>query len=187
MLYANPLANRDQNLMSGRIFSWVTLQPVFKYLISALASALLNMEALKTASEKYRFCPPGAPWCASFPCQHSVFSTDEDYLAHIDDFVKRRKHWEKVWSLFCNRKNLSPEVLKKYSAKLDRCQRVTDKRRQIHEEIQANTRMFFGLPEEVSLTLELGGLSREERSAELQREFDALQGQDTRDEQELQG
>ena len=145
------------------------------------------MEALKIASEKYRFCPPGAPWCASFPCQHSVFSTDEDYLAHIDDFVKRRKHWEKVWSLFCNRKNLSPEVLKKYSAKLDRCQRVTDKRRQIHEEIQANTRMFFGLPEEVSLTLELGGLSREERSAELQREFDALQGQDTRDEQELQG
>ena len=80
-------------------------------------------------------------------------------------------------------------MLKKYSAKLDRCQRVTDKRRQIHGEIQANMRMFLGLPEreKVILTKEQGGGSREERSAELQREFDALQGQDTRDEQELQG
>src|SRR5271168_3703142 len=105
------------------------------------------MEALKTASEKYRFCPPGAPWCPSFPCQHSSFSTDEDYLADTDDLFKRENHWVKVWSLFRNRDNLPPKVLKKYSAKLDRCQRVTDKRPQIREEIRANRRMFLGLPE----------------------------------------
>jgi hypothetical protein len=49
--------------------------------------------------------------------------------------------------------------------------------------------MFLGLPEreKVILTKEQGGVSREERFAELQREFEALQEQDTRDEQELQG
>ena len=150
------------------------------------------MEALKTASEKYRFCPPGAPWCASFPCQHSILSTDEDYLAHMDDFIKRNNHWVKVWSLFRNRDNLSPQVLKKYSAKLDRwCQRVTDKRPQIKEEIKANTRMFLGLPEPEKVILNKEQLeraaNREERMAELQREFEELLEQRTRDEQEFQG
>ena len=152
------------------------------------------MEALKTASEKYRFCPPGAPWCASFPCQHSIFSTDEDYLAHMDDYVKRHNHWVKVWSLFLNRENLSTKVLKKYSAKLDRCQRVTDKRPQINEEIQANIRMFLGLPEPEKVILNKEQLeqleragNREEIIAELQRKFEEPPDQDTRDEQEFQG
>src|SRR5271169_6749120 len=105
-------------------------------------STVVSMDALKRACEKYRLCPPSAT-CKSFPCVHSSFSTDEDYLLDVQDYVKNPDHRSQVWSHFHNRDNLSPEVLGKFNEDLDRCQRITDKRRQIKEEIATNLEIYL--------------------------------------------
>jgi len=121
------------------------------------------MEALKRASEKYRFCPPSAT-CESFPCRHSSFSTDEDYLLDAQDLFESPELYFKVWSYFRNRENLSPDVLTKYSARLDRCQRISDKGQQISDESRANMEMYWeertGIPRP-----EIVSYTEEEREA----------------------
>jgi hypothetical protein len=120
------------------------------------------MEALKRASEKYRFCPPSAT-CESFPCSHSSFSTDEDYLLDVQDLFESPELHFKVWSYFRNRENLSPDVLTKYSVKLDRCQRISDKGQQISEENRANMEMYW--EERTGIRREKVSYTEEEREA----------------------
>lgn len=120
------------------------------------------MEALKRASEKYRFCPPSAT-CESFPCRHSSFSTDEDYLLDGQDYFENPELHSKVWSYFRHRENLSPDVLTKYSVKLDRCQRISDRDQQISDERQANLDMYW--EERTGIRPEIVSYTKEEREA----------------------
>ena len=106
------------------------------------------MPTSSQVSATYRDCPP---WdiCSSSPCKHSLFSTDEDYLADMEDELTDPELRRKVWSLFHQPENLSAEDSEKYSAKLARCQRLTVKRKQIRAEIRANKDKFMeecGLP-----------------------------------------
>jgi len=122
------------------------------------------MEALKTACEKYRLCPPLAT-CESFPCAHSSFSTNEDYLLNMQDLFKHPDFYSKIWSLFHDRKNLSPEVLTEYAVYLDRCQRITDNRQQINEETEANLEIYLE---------EAWGLPRRKKNPITEEELDAM-------------
>jgi len=78
----------------------------------------------------------------------------------MQDLVKRPNFHSKIWSLFHDRENVLPEVLKRYAVYLDRCQCITDNRQQINEEAHANLEIFleeaWGIPrrKKVSFTKE---------------------------------
>jgi hypothetical protein len=121
-----------------------------------------KMEELQRVSEQHRLCSPGTI-CDSFPCQHSSFSTDEDYLADLKDKGLHPELYRTAWRLFLNpsqKQELSQEDLEKHSAILARCERITAKRPQIRSETNANQRMFseevLGFPrkEEIHLSEE---------------------------------
>jgi hypothetical protein len=138
-----------------------------------------KMEELQRVAEQHRLCPPGAK-CESFPCQHSSFSTDEDYLADLKDQVFHPElHWT-AWPLFygpSQKQTLSPQELEKYSAILSRCERIAAKRPQIRSEIDANCRMFMeevlGFPpeEKVHRTEEERAALREKVRAMMTEDF----------------
>ena len=122
----------------------------------------LRLEELKRVAEKHRLCPPGAK-CESFPCEHYSFSTYEDYLADLKDKHLHPEFNGTAWSLFrtpSHKQRLSSHGLEKYSAILERCERITLKRPQIRSEIKSNGGMFMeevlGFPpkEEIHLTEE---------------------------------
>jgi hypothetical protein len=138
-----------------------------------------KMEELKRVAEQQRLCPP---WerCESFPCQHSSFSTDEDYLDDVNDQVFHPELHRTAWSLFyrpAQKQTLSPQDLEKYSAILSRCERIAAKRPQILSEIDANRRMFMeevlGFPrkEKVHLTEEEFAALKEKVKAMMTEDF----------------
>jgi hypothetical protein len=64
-------------------------------------------------------------------------------LLDAQDHFENPELYSKVWSYFHHPENISPDVLTKYSVKLDRCQRISDKRQQISDERQANGQMYW--------------------------------------------
>lgn len=160
---------------------------IYKYLISAHLLSSPNpmhlysekMEELKRVAEQHRLCPP---WdrCESFPCQHSSYSTDEDYLADLKDKDLHPELHRTAWSLFHNpsqKQSLSSEELEKYSMILARYERITAKRPQIRSEIKTNHRMFMeevcGFPpeEEIHLSEEEFKAVKEDVKAKLMEDF----------------
>ena len=121
-----------------------------------------NMEALRAAREKYQLCP--STTCESFPCNHSPFSTDEDYLIDSKIFVERPEYHSELWLYFHNRESSSPELLRIYGPDLDMCQRITDKRQQIEDETRENMEIImeeiWGRPRPPKITI-----TKEEREA----------------------
>ena len=86
------------------------------------------------------------PLCKHEPCRHSDYLCfDKDYLIDLDDFSTDRELWRKIWRCHnhpSERTELGLEDAK-YQDKLDRCQRVTDKRMQINAENDANRSRLF--------------------------------------------
>jgi hypothetical protein len=139
-----------------------------------------KMEELKRVAEQQRLCPP---WerCESFPCQHSSFSTDEDYLDDVNDQVFHPELHRTAWSLFnrpAQKQTLSPQDLEKYLAILSRCERIEAKRPQLLSEIDANCQMYmeevWGFPPEVKVH------RTEEERAALKEEVRAMMKEDFR-------
>jgi hypothetical protein len=86
------------------------------------------------------------PLCQQEPCRHSdCLCFDEDYLVDLDDFSTDRELWRKIWRCHnhpSERTELGLEDAK-YQDKLDRCQRITDKRVQINAELDTNRSRLF--------------------------------------------
>ena len=116
-----------------------------------------------------RFSDECPPWdiCDFFPCKHSSFSTDEDYLADMKDRRTDRELYDKVWWLYRQPSQLellSPDDAEKYSARLARCQRIMARWGEIKAEIVANKNKYvedeWGFP-----SLKGVALNEEERAA----------------------
>jgi hypothetical protein len=101
------------------------------------------MENLKRVSEQHRRYPPG-DICRSFPCKHSSFCTDQDYLADQADSDNNREVYKSIWALYhtCETQDVSVLRIPEISAEIDRCQRIMGKWKQIQEEIRANKAIF---------------------------------------------
>src|SRR5438876_8775088 len=86
------------------------------------------------------------PLCKEGPCRHSdSLCFDEDYLTDLDDFHRDHDLWSKLWAFHYHpseKVNLSADVAK-HQDKLDRCQRITDKHKQIEAEIEADHLRLF--------------------------------------------
>ena len=115
-----------------------------------------------------RFSGECPPWdiCDFFPCKHSSFSTDEDYLADMKDRRTDRELYDKVWWLYRDPSQLellSPDDAEKYSARLARCQRIMARWGEIKSEIVANKNKYmedeWGFP-----SLNRVALNEEERA-----------------------
>ena len=86
------------------------------------------------------------PLCNHEPCRHSdCLCFDEDYLADLDDISTDRELRRKIWRCYYHPSERAELGLDdaKYQDKLDRCQRITDKRKQIDAEIDTNRSRLF--------------------------------------------
>jgi hypothetical protein len=81
------------------------------------------------------------PLCKDEPCRHTdALCYDEDFLTDLDDYLTDRDLWRKIRVFYYHpeeREKLGLDVAK-YQDKLDRCRRLTEKRKQIEAEIEAN-------------------------------------------------
>ena len=86
------------------------------------------------------------PLCKTEPCHHSdLLCFDEDYLADMDDFQTDPELRDRIWRCYdhpSERVALGLDGVQ-YQDKLDRCQRITDKRDKINAEIDANNLRFL--------------------------------------------
>ena len=86
------------------------------------------------------------PLCKEQPCRHSdSLCSDKDYLTDLDDSRTDHDLWLKLWAIHGHPSegaDLGPDIAK-YQDKLDRCQRITDKRKQIEAEKDANMLRLF--------------------------------------------
>ena len=92
----------------------------------------------KTSATPYRECPP---WdvCDEQPCRHTL-CRDPDWLADMEDYHSNREFHRTLWNIFRHPSTRAAiqDDLSKYADKLDRCQRIMDKREQINAEIRAS-------------------------------------------------
>lgn len=81
------------------------------------------------------------PLCEHGPCRHAdSLCFDKDYLADLDDFSTDRELQRKIWRCHSHPSERADLGLDdaKYQDKLDRCQRIINKRTKIEAEIDAN-------------------------------------------------
>ena len=84
-------------------------------------------------------------------CYH-LLCNDEDWLADMDDLRADRGFHRTLWRFFCHpeiKASLGDKVAI-YESRLARCQRLTEKRKQIQDEMEAKRREHFkmlGCPE----------------------------------------
>ena len=86
------------------------------------------------------------PLCQIQRCRHSnTLSSDAEYLNYLDEFHTNPGLWRKLWYLHYHPSesaNLGLDITK-YKDKLDTCQRISDKRKQIQDEMESNTLRIF--------------------------------------------
>jgi hypothetical protein len=74
-------------------------------------------------------------------CRGPFLSTDEDYIADMQDLRLSPAFHDQLWTLFwfpSARQKVPAEELVLYEAKFERCQRLMDKEEQIKVETEAN-------------------------------------------------
>jgi hypothetical protein len=97
---------------------------------------------------KYRFCgiyePAGA--CAEYPCIHTECH-DPDWLEDQEEGYQNMDFKFKCWDAFKSltdpryasfRERCPPNEWAEYELRFERCQRITDKRKAIHKELDAS-------------------------------------------------
>jgi hypothetical protein len=90
------------------------------------------------SSDPHRDCPP-RNLCNSHPCRHTP-CRDPDWLHDLEDMRSDPDFHRELWYCFwipSRRENMSLEEWPMYEAKLQRCQRIRNKWRQIKAELSA--------------------------------------------------